>query len=79
MVNANYAYLVAIMDWHSRSVLSWEVSNTMDNSFCVDALKSAWTAKDAGWTMSLLSGSGGALNTRNCGSGATMASPIYDL
>ncbi len=41
MVNANYAYLVAIMDWHSRSVLSWEVSNTMNSSFCVGALKSA--------------------------------------
>ncbi len=36
-----HAYLVVIMDWHSRSVLSWEVSNTMDSSFCVGALKSA--------------------------------------
>jgi len=38
-----HAYLVAIMDWHSRAVLSWEVSNTMDSSFCVRALKSAMT------------------------------------
>ncbi len=36
-----HAYLVVIMDWHSRSVLSWEVNNTMDSSFCVGALKSA--------------------------------------
>ncbi len=36
-----HAYLVAIMDWHSRSVLSWELSNTMDSIFCVGALKSA--------------------------------------
>ena len=34
-------YLVAIMDWHSRKVLSWRVSNTMDSDFCVSALKEA--------------------------------------
>ena len=34
-------YLVAIMDWHSRAVLAWELSNTMDSSFCVRALKEA--------------------------------------
>jgi putative transposase len=38
-----HAYLVAVMDWHSRAVLSWEVSNTMDSSFCVRALKNAMT------------------------------------
>ena len=36
-----HAYLVAIMDWHSRAVLSWELSNTMDSAFCVRALKRA--------------------------------------
>ena len=36
-----FVYLVAIMDWHSRKVLSWRVSNTLDTSFCVDALKEA--------------------------------------
>lgn len=36
-----HAYLVAVMDWHSRAVLSWEVSNTMDTGFCVRALKKA--------------------------------------
>ncbi|NWK57570.1 IS3 family transposase [Verrucomicrobiaceae bacterium N1E253] len=36
-----HAYLVAIMDWHSRAVLSWEVSNTMDTGFCVRALRKA--------------------------------------
>ena len=36
-----HAYLVAVMDWHSRAVLSWELSNTMDSSFCVRALKKA--------------------------------------
>jgi len=36
-----HAYLVAIMDWHSRAVLSWEVSNAMDTGFCVSALKRA--------------------------------------
>ncbi|MEJ6701957.1 MAG: IS3 family transposase [Akkermansiaceae bacterium] len=39
-----HAYLVAIMDWHSRAVLSWEVSNTMDTGFCVRALKAAMTS-----------------------------------
>jgi putative transposase len=28
-------YLVAIMDWHGRKVLSWQLSNTMDTDFCV--------------------------------------------
>ena len=32
---------VAIMDWYSRRVLSWRVSNTMDSDFCVDALEEA--------------------------------------
>ena len=39
-----HTYLVAIMYWHSRAVLSWEVSNTMDTSFCVRALKQAMTS-----------------------------------
>ena len=34
-------YLVAIMDWHSRKVLSWRLSNSMDADFCVEALKEA--------------------------------------
>jgi len=34
-------YLVVIMDWYSRKVLSWRVSNTMESDFCVDALKDA--------------------------------------
>jgi putative transposase len=36
-----FMYLVAIMDWHSRRVLSWRVSNTMDTGFCVEALEEA--------------------------------------
>ncbi|TJZ76614.1 IS3 family transposase [Paracoccus hibiscisoli] len=36
-----FLYLVAIMDWHSRKVLSWRLSNSMDASFCVEALKEA--------------------------------------
>lgn len=38
-----FAYLVAIMDWYSRSVLSWRLSNTMDVGFCCDALDEALT------------------------------------
>ncbi len=36
-----FLYLVAIMDWHSRAVLSWRLSNTMDADFCVSALEDA--------------------------------------
>lgn len=36
-----FGYLVAIMDWYSRCVLSWRLSNTMDAGFCVEALHEA--------------------------------------
>ncbi len=36
-----FMYLVAIIDWYSRKVLSWRVSNTMDTDFCIDALEEA--------------------------------------
>jgi putative transposase len=34
-------YLVAIMDWYSRYVLSWQLSNTLDGRFCLEALETA--------------------------------------
>jgi len=36
-----FLYLVAIMDWYSRKVLAWRLSNTLEADFCVDALKEA--------------------------------------
>jgi putative transposase len=36
-----FCYLVAIMDWTSRKVLSWRLSNTLDVSFCIEALEEA--------------------------------------
>ena len=36
-----YMYLIAIMDWATRKVLSWRISNTLDTRFCVEALKEA--------------------------------------
>lgn len=36
-----FLYLVAIMDWASRKVLAWRLSNSLDTSFCVEALKEA--------------------------------------
>ena len=36
-----FMYLVAVMDWHSRKVLSWRLSNTLDADFCVAALEDA--------------------------------------
>jgi putative transposase len=40
-LQGGFVYLTAVMDWHSRYVLSWEVSVTMDDAFCANALKSA--------------------------------------
>ncbi len=36
-----YMYLVAIMDWHSRKILSWRISNTLDSTFYINALEEA--------------------------------------
>ena len=38
---AGFLYLVAVMDWASRHVLSWRLSNTMDGGFCLEALEAA--------------------------------------
>lgn len=35
------AYLTAVIDWHSRYVLSWRLSNTMESDFCIEALEAA--------------------------------------
>ena len=40
-VSQGFFYLVAVMDWASRHVLSWRLSNTMDGAFCVEALEAA--------------------------------------
>jgi len=36
-------YLAAVIDWHSRYVISWELSNSLDSDFCVSALQRALT------------------------------------
>lgn len=40
-IGRGFLYLVAVMDWASRAVLSWRLSNTMDASFCVEAVEEA--------------------------------------
>jgi putative transposase len=40
-MRAGFVYLVAIIDWYSRRVLSWRLSNTLDSQFCVEALEEA--------------------------------------
>jgi putative transposase len=40
-----FLYLVAIMDWYSRHVLSWRLSNTLDVGFCLEALDEALSVK----------------------------------
>jgi transposase InsO family protein len=36
-----FCYLVAVMDWATRMVLAWRLSNTLDSAFCIDALQEA--------------------------------------
>jgi putative transposase len=38
---SGFLYLVAIIDWYSRYVLSWRLSNTLDTGFCIEALEEA--------------------------------------
>ena len=40
-LHRGFLYLVAVMDWYSRYVLAWELSNTMETWFCVAALEAA--------------------------------------
>ncbi len=40
-LRGGYLYLAAILDWHSRYVLSWRLSNTLDVGFCLEALDEA--------------------------------------
>ena len=40
-IGRGFLYLVAIIDWASRAVLSWRLSNTLDTRFCIDALEEA--------------------------------------
>ena len=42
-----FMYLVAVMDWYSRRVLSWQISNTLDGDFCVEALEAALARYEA--------------------------------
>ena len=42
LMGRGFLYLVAIMDWGSRKVLSWRLSNTMDTQFCLEALEEAF-------------------------------------
>ena len=40
-LRSGFLYLTAVMDWHSRYVLAWELSNTLDAGFCVSTLERA--------------------------------------
>jgi len=41
-MHGGFLYLVAVMDWFSRFVISWELSNTMETGFCLTALEAAF-------------------------------------
>ena len=47
-IGRGFLYLVAIIDWASRAVLAWRLSNTMDVSFCLSALEEAPEQSDIG-------------------------------
>jgi putative transposase len=55
-------YLVAIMDWHSRKVLSWRLANTMTADFCVAALNEALSVYGAREIFNTDQGSQGEFN-----------------
>ena len=44
-MRAGFLYLTAVIDWFSRYVLSWQLSNTLESSFCVEALEEALRVK----------------------------------
>jgi putative transposase len=46
-MSRGFMYLVAVMDWYSRKILSWRVSNTLDSEFCVEAVVEALKRYDA--------------------------------
>jgi len=46
-MHRGFMYLIAIMDWATRKVLSWRLSNTLDTRFCVEALKEALSNYEA--------------------------------
>jgi len=41
-LNGKFCYLIAIIDWYSRCILSYRISNSLDTSFCLDALNQAF-------------------------------------
>jgi len=43
-MRSGFMFLVAILDWYSRYVLSWGLSNTLDTVFCLEALEEALSA-----------------------------------
>lgn len=43
-MRGSFMYLAAVMDWHSRKILGWSLSNTLDTAFCLDALEMALKA-----------------------------------
>ena len=45
-----FMYLVCVMDWHSRYVLSWRLSNTLEAGSCVDALEEELTGTCLGYS-----------------------------
>ena len=40
-LSKGFVYLTSVIDWHSRYVLPWKLSNSLENSFCIDALEEA--------------------------------------
>jgi len=40
-IPSGFVYLVAVLDWYSRRVISWRLSNSLDRSFCIEALEEA--------------------------------------
>lgn len=56
-LDGGFVYLMAVMDWHSRKILAWELSNSMDVNFCIKAMKCALASNPAPLVMNSDQGS----------------------
>ena len=47
-IGREHAYLCAVMDWHSRKLMGWAMSNTLENGLCLTALNQALSQRSKG-------------------------------
>jgi putative transposase len=65
-LRGGYLYLVAVMDWFSRHVLAWQLSNTLDATFCVEAVDAPWPKRGRRCSTPIKDHSSPARRSRRC-------------